>query len=118
MENTRVIHIGPDYLEFCNGMRLSSYHDQDCCESHCLSFSDLTLSDFEGLVFDLSKDDFFERIEDYGIALRPIEGFCVRIPGYGFNNGYYSSNLDLMLSDDNGFQKTFDISECQLNDYC
>lgn len=113
MKNLKVVKIDSDSLEFDNGVKLYSNHDQDCCENHYLSLSDLTLDDFKGLEFDLSNDDFFERIEDYGIALKPINGFPVRIPGYGSNNGYYSSNLDLILTNDKDFTKTYDISECQ-----
>ncbi len=114
MKNLKVVKIDSDSIEFDNGVQLYSNHDQDCCEHHYLSLDDLTLDDFAGLEFDLTNDDFFERIEDYGIALKPINGFPVRIPGYGSNNGYYSSNLDLIITDNNGFTKTFDISECQV----
>lgn len=71
------------------------------------------MSDFDGLEFDLTVDDFFERIEGYGIALKPLAGFPVRIPGYGHNNGYYSDQLDLILSDGGKFKKVFDVTECQ-----
>jgi len=73
----------------------------------------LTLADFDGLEFDLSSDYFFERIEGYGIALTPLAGHPVRIPGYGSNNGYYSADLTLVLRDVTGFKKVFDITECQ-----
>ena len=114
MKNLKVVKIDSDSLEFDNGVQLYSNHDQDCCEHHYLSLDDLTLDDFAGLEFDLTNDNFFERIEDYGIALKPINGFPVRIPGYGSNNGYYSSNLALIVTDNKGFKKTFDISECQV----
>jgi hypothetical protein len=115
MENLKVVKIDSDSLEFDNGMILLSDHDQDCCEHHYLSLSDLTLDDFKGLEFDLSNDDFFERIEDYGIALKPKNGYPVRIPGYGSNNGYYSSNLALIITntDGRGVFKQYDITECQ-----
>lgn len=112
----KVVKVYSESLVFDNGMELSSYHDTDCCESHYLSFSDLTLADFEGLEFDLSNDNFFERIDNYGIALKPITGWSVKIPGYGSNNGWYSSHLDLVISDQDGFRKTFDISKCQVID--
>ena len=112
MNNLKVIQINSNSLTFDNGIVLTSEHDTDCCESHSLSLSDLDMSDFEGLRFDLSKDDFFERIPDYGIALKPINGHPIRIPGYGSNNGYYSSNLSLSLYK-HDFSKTFDITECQ-----
>jgi len=116
VKNVKVIKIMSDSIEFDNGITLSSDHNQDCCEHHYLSFDDLTDEDFEGLEFDLTKDKFFERIEGYGIQLNPISGHPVRLPGYGSNNGYYSSNLDLVLSDGNKVVKTFDISECQVID--
>ena len=114
MNNLKVISIKGDVLEFNDGTLLYSHHSQDCCESHYLSLSDLTMADFGGLLFDLSNDDFFERIEGYGIALKPINNFPVRIPGYGSNNGYYSSNLSLVIENPtNRFYKEYDIAECQ-----
>lgn len=103
-----------DEIVFDNGMKLYSDHEQECCEYHYLSFDDLTLSDFDGLEFDLSNNDFFRRIEDYGIELIPIRGHSVKIPGYASNNGYYSSDLTLILEDDKGnIIRTYDITECQ-----
>lgn len=107
---TKVKSIDSDSITFENGLVLSSNHEQDCCENHYLSFSDLKLEDFDGLEFDLSGDTFFERVPDYGIRLIPVSGHPVSIPGYGYNNGYYSSNLDLTLSDG----RTFDVSSCQV----
>jgi len=118
MKQVKVIAVTADEILFENDIRLYSDHDQDCCEHHYLDLEHIKIDDFEGLVFDLSNDNFFERIEDYGIALKPINGFPIRIPGYGSNNGYYSSNLSLVLTDDKDFNKTFDISECQLIDWC
>jgi hypothetical protein len=119
MENLKVIKVSSDSLEFDNGMILSSDHEQNCCESHFLSLKDLTLDDFKGLKFDLSNDDFFERIENYGIALKPKNGHPVRIPGYGYNNGYYSDNLALTISNTNGIDifKKYDITNCQKWEY-
>lgn len=115
MHNLKVVKIGSSSLEFNNGMILRSDHTQDCCEQHFLSLSDLTLDDFEGLEFDLSNDDFFQRIEGYGIALKPINGHPVRIPSYIYNNGDYSSDLSLVISntDGEGIFKQYDITECQ-----
>jgi hypothetical protein len=117
MNNLKVVKVVNDVIEFDNGIQLYSDHDQDCCEHHYLSMSDLSISDFEGLEFDLTNDDFFKRIEDYGIELVPINGHSVKIPGYGYNNGYYSSELTLILSNSNtGINKAYDITECQLLD--
>jgi len=115
MENLKIVKIDSNFLYFDNGMTLYSDHNQDCCENHYLDFSDLTLDDFNGLEFNLSNDNFFERIEDYGISLNPINGYPVRIPGYGSNNGYYSSDLALIITNTNGRStfKKYDITECQ-----
>lgn len=110
--NTKVIRIG-DGIVFDNGMSLIDYHGQDCCESHYLGLDELDIREFDGLEFDLSNDNFFERIDGYGIALLPINGHPVRIAGYGYNNGYYSSQLDLQLVHNGEIVKSFDISECQ-----
>lgn len=114
MKNLKAVKIENDELVFNDGTRLLSNHDQDCCEWHYLDFEDLDISDFDGLEFDLTNDDFFNRVEDYGIELKPINGHVVRIPGYGSNNGYYGSNIDLIIADANGKTiKSYDVSECQ-----
>jgi len=114
MNGFKVIKIDSDFLEFDNGVVLTSEHESDCCESHFLSFNDLDIKDFDDLEFDLDSDEFFTRIEDYGISLNPIKGFPVRIAGYGNNNGYYSSELTLnIMNEDNKLFKSYDITECQ-----
>ena len=100
------IHFEEDYF-------LTSEHEQDCCEAHYLSFEHLTLDDFKDLTFDLSSDTFFGKIEDYGIRLNPIKGHFIQIPGYSDNNGYYSSNLTLVLEKNGKVIEEWDITECQ-----
>ncbi|WP_329765077.1 hypothetical protein [Stenotrophomonas maltophilia] len=108
---SKVVKIEHDIVHFDTQHTLYSDHDQDCCESHYLSFKDLSVDDFEGLEFNLDGE-FFERVEDFGIRLLPTNGQPIPVPGYGYNNGYYSSNLTLVLCWERG-QKSFDISECQ-----
>lgn len=118
METVKVTQVNQkdEYIFFDNGVKLYSSHDQDCCEHHWLDFKHLTEEDFKGLEFDLSGETFFKRIYGYGIELVPVNGWSVKIPGYGSNNGYYSTNLTLCLSG-NGVEKSFDITECQeIND--
>jgi hypothetical protein len=113
MNKAKVVKVYSWGLEFDNGARLDSKHATECCESHYLSLADLTIDDFEGLEFDLTSDDFFGGVDGYGITLNPLVGHPVRIPGYGDNNGYYSSQLDLVLSDGKGSSRVFDISKYQ-----
>ena len=113
----KVIEIKDDEIHFDNGIKLYSEHNQDCCESHSLSMGDLTIEDFDELEFDLESDLFFNRIEGYGIELIPKKGHSVKIPGYGLNNGYYGTNIDLVLSKEGRIISNFDISECQKIEY-
>jgi len=113
MNKLKVIKIDSEIIEFETGVKLYSNHDADCCEHHELTLTDLTMSDFEGLEFDLSADDFFKRIPDYGIELIPVKGHSVKIPGHGNNNGFYSEHLDLILEKEKVFKRTYDITECQ-----
>lgn len=89
-----------DSIEFEDGVKLFSYHDNDCCESHYLYFGDLVIEDFDELEFDFTNDNFFKRIPNYGIELIPIHGHSIKIPGYAHNNGFYSDQLDLILEKD------------------
>lgn len=110
---SKVTKIDPETLTFDDGHVLESFHDRDCCECHWLSTENLSLEDFEGMEFDLSGEAFFNRVDGYGIELLPLRGWPVRIPGYGSNNGYYSSNLSLVLTTPDGEKRSWDISECQ-----
>ena len=110
---SKVIKIDSDEIVFDDGIRLYSEHEQDCCESHSITLNDLTINDFEGLEFDFTNDNFFNRIEDYGIELIPIKGYSVKIPAHGYNNGYYGTNLTLVITNNKDIHKTYDISECQ-----
>jgi len=113
MNKVKVVNVGDYGITFDNGLTLSSDHSQECCETHELYFKDLSLEDFVGLEFDLSNDNFFKRVDGYGIELLPITGWPVRVAGHGDNNGYYSSQLDLILTNGKDFTKIFDISKCQ-----
>lgn len=111
---TKIEKIVHDVITFDNGLMLYSEHNQDCCESHYLDFSDIEKEDYKDLEFDLSNDNFFTRIDNYGIQLNAVNNFPLRIPGYGYNNGYYSSNLDLILTNNSDINRTYNIDDCQV----
>jgi hypothetical protein len=114
MNTVTVINVNKNGITFSNGQSLSSEHQADCCESHELSFENLSSKDFEGMTFDLNGD-FFERVADFGIRLKPVNGgHPVSIPGYGYNNGYYGDNIELVISGGGLPEKRFDITECQV----
>ena len=111
---SKVVSVDSEEVVFDTGHRLYSDHQSDCCESHYLSMSDITVEDFKGMEFDLEGTNFFERVEDYGIRLISTDGRVVPIPGYGYNNGYYGTDLTLVVDDADGKSiHRIDISECQ-----
>jgi hypothetical protein len=112
METCKVTSVTRDCITFSNGYELRSHHDQDCCETHELTLTDINLDDFDGLEFSLSGDEFFRKVPDFGIELVPISGHPVKIPAHGYNNGYYGTNLTLVLVTPNGLRE-YDITECQ-----
>jgi len=113
MENSKVISIDLENITFDNGAKMYSHHPQDCCEQHFLSFKDLELSDFEGLSFDLTSDRFFKRVPGFGIRLVPNNGHEIPIPGYGYNNGFYNSILNLVIMPPDGKRLVYGINDCQ-----
>ena len=108
----KVVKVDECGLKFDNGLLLYSDHLSDCCEWHELYFKDLELKDFDGLEFDLSNEKFFNKIPDYGIELVPLKGHTVKIAGHGSNNGYYSTELTLVIKG-SGYFVEYDITECQ-----
>lgn len=126
----KLIRIQNDLLLFesLDGAEIAeiySEHVQDCCEEHYLDFKPLSLEDFEGLIFDFYADNFFERVEGYGIKLISIDKRGVSIAGYAYNNGYYSDGLTIVIciKKYNGknyeevIRKVYDITSCQHNCY-
>jgi hypothetical protein len=61
MKNLKVVKIAHDYIEFSNGLTLSSDHCQDCCEHHWLDFEHISIEDFQDLEFDLGDENFFKK---------------------------------------------------------
>lgn len=111
----KIINFDHDSITFDNGTIISANHKYDCCEHHYLEFEHLKKEDITSLTFTPTKSGFPEinLIEDYGIELIPNNDHPLRIPGYGHNNGYYSSNLSLIMENKEGFKTTTDISKCQ-----
>lgn len=98
-----------DKLTLSDGSYLQSRHGQDCCEHHYLDWPHEAI----GLTLD-TGGDFFERVDGYGIRLLQRDGLPVPVPGYGYNNGYYSSEIKLVWVSPTGKTlREWDVSECQ-----
>ena len=114
-----------DKIVFDNGYTLEQYHSQDCCEHVYADFNVLdnyNLSTVTGKTIDIRDIDFEERIEN---LIQPIQsaGFNMVskigekffVPCYNEKNGYYSSDLELILRRQVAFgnvEEKIDISDC------
>lgn len=113
---SKVTFVDDEGIHFDEGTKL--YCAYNCSQNHYhyLDFSNLTLEDFSGLEFDLSSKNFLEKVKGYGIALNPLVGFPIRIPGYAsIDSGQYSDELEVVLEGES-FHKVVDITECRIWD--
>ena len=113
MNKLKVIEVKSDNIKFDNGMVLSAFHKDKTYADNYLCFDDLTLNDFKDLEFDLTTDKFFNRMIGYGIELVPIKGHSIRTPGYGVDSGFYTSDLELVLTSGDNIIKKFEVSDNQ-----
>lgn len=116
----KIESINENNIIFDNGYKLEAYHDQDCCEHVYADFEILqsyNVSTKTGKGINIKEIDFEENlnilvecIEKLGFNLisKTKEKFFV--PCYNFNNGYYSSDLQLTLYTKNS-KETLDITD-------
>ena len=115
MRIVKIESVTLEKIKLSDGSTITSDHDKDCCEYHWLDFAE-TLKDGDALGMTLDLDGtWFREVPGYGIELIPAapDRHPIRVPGYGSNNGYYGSNIDLVLTSPGGKRQTWDVSECQ-----
>lgn len=101
----KILEINEKEIIFDNGTKLSYYHSQDCCEWVYADFK--SLKSESGLMDHEFKEEIeLEGVKDAGFR---IEGFF--IPCYNKQNGYYSSDLELIINYPNKTEKKIDISD-------
>lgn len=109
-----VTKIDYEFIQFDNGLSVISEHSQSCCESHYLAFNEAENLLGADIPIENFDESFFERVEGYGIRLIQQNGHPISVPGYGINNGYYGSNIELVVKNESGKEiASFDVSECQ-----
>lgn len=106
-------------------IQMYDYHENDCCEEHFIEWGYGLDQITEEMRFTVNTNDyckgFIEKVEDYGIRIipNPGTGHPIAFPGYGYNNGFYSTDLILNVvvfdkTSNTTFHKVeLDISECQ-----
>lgn len=90
----RVTRVKEDeYIEFDNGVIISSYHDPDCCESNYLDFSQFRV----GMEFPAIKEpediQKFIHLRKDGIYLVSADGLPIWAQARSNQNGYYSDRV-------------------------
>lgn len=103
----KIIKIEETKITFNNGYELKYYHEQDCCECVYADFSILrtyNVSTKTGKTINIKEIDFHENLKDLiqgklgcGFNLVSKTGEKFFVPCYNEQNGYYSSDLELIL---------------------
>ena len=84
----KVKHMNEEIIAFSNGLTITFFHEQDCCESVYCDFEQVE-SLFKKQIY---TELIIEMVENCGIR---VNGFF--IPCYDVSNGYYSSDLELII---------------------
>lgn len=105
----RIFHISEETIRFSNGkeiLELEYEHEADCCEKVYADFLGITTRVLtkEGKDKSIFQLDFYEDVEklieevkDQGFMLCAKDGTKVLVNCYDIQNGYYSSNLSVIL---------------------
>jgi len=91
-------------LQFDNGTVVEDLHQQDCCEMVYADWKQL--EDTDVMSHDFPEKLIVKGIKDSGIK---IDGYF--IPCYNDQNGYYGSDLSIIITYANGRKRTIDISK-------
>lgn len=117
----KIKEIIEDYIVFDNGYELRAYHEQDCCENVYADFEilkDYNVSTKTGKTIKIQEIDFEETLEQLiqgidgqGFNMISKIGEKFFVPCYNSQNGYYSSDLELILCKSENLREVLDISD-------
>jgi hypothetical protein len=101
----KVKEITGEHILFDDGTEVTQYHNQDCCENVYADFEQLKTTPIDWEDF---KEIKLVKVPDTGIRI--VGGYL--IPCYNKQNGYYSSDLELIVKYPDGREERTDISDC------
>lgn len=120
----KITEISEGGLKFGNGAMLTDYHKQDCCEYVYADWMNMKAMVDPSACggkneLDLSQYNFFEDILSsvvpiYGLGFYLVtqQGVCLLVSCYDIQNGYYSSDLELIHTVRGETKGSLDITEC------
>lgn len=92
-----------DYVEFDNGLVLSSYHNMDCCENNYLDFSQFKVGMKFPAINSINDIKKYIKLHEDGIVMTTIEGLPIWSQARSEQNGYYSNSVGIFISLKNNF---------------
>lgn len=101
-EPVSVISINKDGVTFSDGTTICDKHEQDCCEA--------VYAEWEALIEQVFSSSEYRELEIWGHGGLGIIINSFTVPCYNIQNGYYSSQLSLIITKQ-GVQTEVDISE-------
>ena len=117
----KIKEINDEEIKFNNGYILYYYHSQDCCENVYADFEVLksyNLSTKTGKTINIKDIDFeenlqnlIEGINEAGFNMISKIGEKFFVPCYNEQNGYYGSDLDLILYKNKNHKEVLNISD-------
>ena len=106
----KIIKITDEEILFVNGCKLTYYHEQDCYEHNYADFTQLEDTGIENEEFEFNTK-MFEFKDGEGFRLIAQSGNKYFVPCYSYQNGYYSSDLNIIF--DNGIDKCIVNINCK-----
>jgi len=93
------------HILFDDGTKITDYHEQDCCEYVYADFEQLKTTAIMNEVF--KREDLLNMVgvKDNGIKLKSY-----MIPCYNEQNGYYSDQLELIVTFPDGVKIKMDCA--------
>lgn len=92
----KIKEITSEHIKFNNGEEITFFHRQDCCEDNYADFEQL---DDIARVAEFSTPLKFEKVDNTGFRFGN-EGRMFFVPCYSYQNGYYSSDLQIYYNND------------------
>ena len=116
----KIVKITDEEIKFDNGYILRYFHEQDCCEHVYADFRVLNTYNvstktgkkihIKNIDFEESIKNLIEGIENAGFNMISKIGEKFFVPCYNEQNGYYGSDLELILTVNDNIFESYDIS--------